>query len=219
MTMTVGHGILAFTAAAGILTITPGLDTALVLRTAAMEGSRRAMLVGAGICLGCLTWGLAASVGLGGLFAVSRFAYDALRIVGAGYLIFLGAKMCLRPHPAFANFGRSESPRPADANSSDRASRWFARGFFTNILNPKVGVFYVTFLPQFVPSGVNVISFSIMLAVIHATEGIIWFSALTLATQPFSNWLRRPRVAKTLDRATGLVLVGFGLDLVFDHRR
>jgi threonine/homoserine/homoserine lactone efflux protein len=217
--MTVGHALVAFTAAAGLLTITPGLDTALVLRTAAIEGSRRAMLVGAGICLGCLTWGLAASMGLGGLLAVSRFGYDALRMLGACYLMFLGAKMFFRSRPVLADLGRSESPRPAEANSSDSGSRWFARGFLTNILNPKVGVFYVTFLPQFVPSGVDVTSFSMLLAVIHATEGMLWFAALTLATRPLSSWLRLPRVAKALDRATGLVLVGFGLQLVFSNRR
>lgn len=89
----------------------------------------------------------------------------------------------------------------------------------TNLLNPKVGIFYVTFLPQFVAAGVNVTAFSMLLASIHAAEGIMWFAALTLATRPLSNWLRRPRVGKTLDRATGLVLVGFGLELVMDKGR
>lgn len=217
--MTIGHALVAFTAAAGLLTITPGLDTALVLRTAAIEGSRRAMLAGAGICLGCLTWGLAASVGLGGLLGVSRFAYDALRLLGACYLIFLGAKLFCRDRPVLGEFDQSESRQATAASSSDSGSRWFARGLLTNILNPKVGVFYVTFLPQFVPSDVNVTSFGMLLAGIHATEGILWFAALTLATRPLSSWLRRPRVAKTLDRATGVVLVGFGLELVFDSRR
>jgi threonine/homoserine/homoserine lactone efflux protein len=89
----------------------------------------------------------------------------------------------------------------------------------TNLLNPKVGVFYVTFLPQFIPAGVSVISFSMLLAAIHATEGMLWFLVLILATRPLSRWLRRPSVAKTLDRATGTVLVGFGLGLVLDRQR
>jgi threonine/homoserine/homoserine lactone efflux protein len=72
--MTTSHALLGFTAAAGLLTITPGLDTALVLRTAAVDGSRRALLAGVGVCLGCLAWGLAVAVGLGGLLAVSRLA-------------------------------------------------------------------------------------------------------------------------------------------------
>jgi threonine/homoserine/homoserine lactone efflux protein len=217
MTMTVGHALVAFTAAAGLLTITPGLDTALVLRTAAVEGSRRAFLAGAGICLGCLTWGLAASVGLGSLLAVSRLAYDTLRVVGACYLMFLGAMLFFRARPGLAELEQAAWRRAAD--SSNRGLRWFARGFLTNILNPKVGVFYVTFLPQFVPVGVNVTSFSMLLAAIHATEGALWFAALTLATRPLSSWLGRPPVARTLDRTTGVAFVGFGLGLVLDKGR
>jgi RhtB (resistance to homoserine/threonine) family protein len=214
--MSIEHALLAFAFAAGLLTITPGLDTALVLRTAAVEGPRRGMLAGSGICLGCLAWGLAASAGLGALLAVSRLAYNALRIVGACYLIYLGAKMFfgLRSSQSAANNQASD----VDPSLDDRQSRWFMRGFFTNLLNPKVGVFYVTFLPQFIPAGVNVISFSMLLAVIHATEGMLWFLALTHATRLFSSWLRRPKVARTLDRMTGAILFGFGVELVLDHR-
>lgn len=236
--VTIYHALLAFTLAAGLLTITPGIDTALVLRTAAVEGPRRAMLAAIGICFGCLTWGLAASVGLGALLAASQVAYRALRIAGACYLIFLGTKILLRkyqaaPTPDGSNTDGSNaepdalSPAPSEtaivtsdrASASTSASRWFIRGLFTNLLNPKVGVFYVTFLPQFVPAGVSVTSFSMLLAAIHAVEGILWFLLLTLATRPLSRWLRRPRVAQTLDRTTGTVLVGFGLRLVLDNRR
>src|SRR4029450_5059913 len=79
--MTIGQALLSFTLAAGLLTITPGLDTALVLRTAAVEGGKQAMLAGTGICFGCLLWGVAASLGLSALLAVSGFAYNALRIL------------------------------------------------------------------------------------------------------------------------------------------
>lgn len=217
--MTIYHALLAFTLAAGLLTITPGLDTALVLRTAAVEGPRRAMLAGIGICCGCLTWGLAASVGLGTLLAASRVAYGALRIAGACYLIFLGTKMLLRKHQSASAMGDALSLPVSSNPVSASAPRWFVRGILTNLLNPKVGVFYITFLPQFIPAGVSVTSFSMLLAAIHATEGILWFCLLTLATRPLSRWLRRPHVAQTLDRATGTVLVGFGLGLVLDNRR
>ena len=217
--MTTYDALLAFSLAAGLLTITPGIDTALVLRTAALEGPRRAMLAAVGICCGCLTWGLAASVGLGALLAASRLAYTALRVAGACYLIFLGTKMLLRKHhSAFALDDTMSPPVCADPIRAS-APQWFVRGLLTNLLNPKVGVFYVTFLPQFIPRGVPVTSFSMLLAAIHAAEGILWFSLLTLATRPLSRWLRRPPVANTLDRATGTVLVGFGLGLVLDNRR
>ena len=214
--VTIGHALLAFTLAAGLLTITPGLDTALVLRTAALEGPRRSMLAGAGICCGCLTWGFLASVGVGTLLAVSLAAYNTLRVAGACYLIFLGTKMLLRKHAAMDDVVQSPVP---DSAVSATTPRWFIRGLLTNLLNPKVAVFYVTFLPQFIPPGVFVTSFSMLLAVIHATQGILWFFLLTLATRPLSRWLRRPRVAKTLDRTTGAVLVGFGLGLVLDNKR
>ena len=215
--MTIEHALLGFTAAAGLLTITPGLDTALVLRTAAVEGRRRAMLAGAGICLGLLTWGLTVSVGLGALLAVSRLAYTALRVAGACYLIFLGAKMFSRSRPS--RFGPGESMPPIGENFRDSATRWFGRGLLSNLLNPKVGLFYVTFLPQFVPAGVNVAAFSMLLAAIHAAEGILWFLVLTHATGLFSNWFRRPQVAKALDQTTGTVLVGFGVGLMLDRSR
>jgi threonine/homoserine/homoserine lactone efflux protein len=216
--VTIYHALLAFILAAGLLTITPGLDTALVLRTAAVEGSRRAMLAGVGICCGLLIWALTVSLGLGTLLAASQAAYRMLRIAGACYLIFLGTKMLLRKYQPASAMDETLSPVFASPGNAS-ASKWFVRGMLTNLLNPKVGVFYVTFLPQFIPSGVSVISFSMLLAAIHAIEGILWFVVLTLATRPLSRWLRRPPVARTLDRATGTVLVGFGLGLVLDHRR
>ncbi len=217
--LTIYHALLAFTLAAGLLTITPGLDTALVLRTAAVEGSRRAVLAGVGICCGLLIWGLTVSFGLGTLLAASQVAYKTLRISGACYLIFLGTKMLLRKYQPAAAVDETPSPQVFAGPVSPSASRWFVRGMLTNLLNPKVGVFYVTFLPQFIPAGVSVISFSMLLAAIHATEGMLWFLVLILATRPLSRWLRRPSVAKTLDRATGTVLVGFGLGLVLDRQR
>ena len=102
--MTIGQALLSFTLAAGLLTITPGLDTALVLRTAAVEGGKQALLAGVGICFGCLLWGAAASFGLGALLAVSSFAYNLLRIVGAIYLGYLGIKLFIRRiRPASSN--------------------------------------------------------------------------------------------------------------------
>jgi threonine/homoserine/homoserine lactone efflux protein len=219
--MNVEHTLLAFAIAAGLLTITPGLDTALVLRTAAVEGPRKGLLAGAGVCVGCLAWGLAASVGLGALLAVSHLAYGVLRIAGACYLMYLGGRMFFRRSHSVPETEDSEllATEGVTLVAYNRQMRWFARGLFTNLLNPKVGVFYITFLPQFVPRGVNIISFSMLLAVIHAIEGMLWFLALTHATRLFSGWLRRPQVARTLDRVTGTILFGFGLELVLDHRR
>jgi threonine/homoserine/homoserine lactone efflux protein len=200
--VTTVQALLLFTAAAGLLTVTPGLDTVLVLRTAVAEGPRRALLAGAGICAGCLLWGLAVALGLGALFAVSTVAYEALRLAGAAYLLWLGAQLLLRPRTRIA----------IDAVAPKRGTG-FGRGLLTNLLNPKVGLFYVGFLPQFVPGGVNVIAFSTLLAAIHAVEGLLWFGLLALATRPLSRWLAHPAAVRTLDRTTGGVFVLFGLKL------
>jgi len=213
--MTIGQALLSFTLAAGLLTITPGLDTALVLRTSAVEGGKQSMLAGIGICFGCLLWGVAASFGLSALLAVSGFAYKVLRIVGASYLGYLGIKLLIR---AFASSCSNSGAEPEEYASSD-GSLWFKRGLLTNLLNPKVGVFYLSFLPQFIPTGVPVWSFSILLALIHATEGLLWFLLLTNATELISSWLRQRRVVMALDSLMGAILIAFGLKLVLDKAR
>jgi threonine/homoserine/homoserine lactone efflux protein len=200
--------ILAFSAAAALLTLTPGLDTALVLRTAAVEGGRRAMLAGCGISVGAVLWGAVAGLGLGALLAVSATAYLVLKVAGALYLLYLGTGM-------LRSALRGGTP-PAGCEARGGARRrpaWFLRGLTTNLLNPKVGVFYVSFLPQFIPAGANVAAFSVMLAAIHAAMGLAWFGLLVLATRPLARVLRDPRVTRALDGVTGAVLVLFGLRL------
>lgn len=202
--MTTAQALIAFVAAASILTITPGVDTALVLRSA-VGGPRPASLAALGIALGCLVWGAAVSVGLGALLAASTTAFTLVRWVGAAYLLFLGLKLIVHPRERFD---------VADA-SSVPFDQWraFRRGLLTNLLNPKIGVFYITFLPQFVPAGVNVAAFSLLLAAIHVTLGLAWFAVLISATVPMGRAFHRSNVVKTMDRVTGTVFVCFGLKL------
>jgi threonine/homoserine/homoserine lactone efflux protein len=214
--MTVGQALLSFSLAAGLLTITPGLDTALVLRTAAVEGGKQAFLAGVGICVGCLLWGAAASFGLGALVAVSGLAYNVLRIVGAIYLSHLGIKLFIR---AFARSSSHNTAEPLLQKQEGDGSLWLRRGLLTNLLNPKIGVFYLSFLPQFVPPSVQVWSFSILLASIHAAEGLLWFLLLTNATKFFSGWLKQRRMVMAFDSAMAAVFIGFGLKLAFDRAR
>ncbi len=199
----------AFLLAATLITITPGLDTALVLRTAAAEGSRPALRAALGIVTGCLIWAAIVAAGLAALLAASRLAYMALRFVGAGYLIWLGARMLLRPRTGLAD----ETGPPTGRSSS------FARGALTNLLNPKVGVFYVSFLPQFAPHGVPVGPFILLLGAIHAALSLIWFAGLIAAVRPIAAALRRPGVVRTLDRITGGVFLAFGIGLALESRR
>lgn len=209
--------LLAFTLAAAVLTVTPGLDTALVLRTAVVEGPGRALVAGLGICTGLFGWGLLVSAGLGALLAVSELAFDVLRIAGALYLLYLGTRLLLRlraPVSPMTVERKAGEDRAIDAEQR----RWFIRGLLTNLLNPKVGAFYVTFLPQFIPAGVNVVGFSLLLAAIHAVEGVLWFALLTRASTAARRWLVRPTVQRTLDGVTGGLFLLFGVRLAVEYR-
>lgn len=248
--MTATAALLAFTLAAAILTITPGLDNALVLRTAAVEGSRRALMAGLGISAGCLLWGAIAAFGLGSLLAVSTLAYDTLRICAAIYLFYLGIKLLWSTRAVRKNSGQaakqisgtgteagngtgtgtstgnrngngtapSASRIAAATRPGSTATAWFVRGCLTNALNPKVGVFYITFLPQFIPAGADVLRFSLLLATVHAIVGMLWFVLLVAATRPLARWLSRPAVTRGLDRVTGAVFIAFGLRLALEKR-
>ncbi|MBV9931190.1 MAG: LysE family translocator [Alphaproteobacteria bacterium] len=207
--MTLLPSLLAFTAAAALLTVTPGLDTALVLRTAAVEGPRRALLAGLGICLGCLAWGAVVAGGLGALLAASAPAYIVLRYLGAAYLLWLGLRLLTRPRA-----GMTEDAVP----SSGGGRSWLARGFLTNMLNPKVGAFYVSFLPQFIPAGADVPALTLVLSGIHAALGLVWFLLLVAATRPVAAALSRPRLVAALDRMTGAVFLLFAARLALDRR-
>jgi len=198
---------LAFIAAATILTITPGVDTAMVLRAAATEGPRSAIFAGVGISVGCLIWAGAVSLGLGALLQASELAYAILKWIGAAYLVWLGLKMLFNPRTAWAD----------QANDAPKGLAAMRAGFFTNITNPKVGVFYVTFLPQFIPAGANVAAYSFLLALVHIALSVIWFAALIAATVPLGRALRRPNVVKILDCITGGVFIAFGLRLAISR--
>jgi threonine/homoserine/homoserine lactone efflux protein len=208
---------LAFTLAAAVLTVTPGLDTALVLRTAVVEGPARAMVAGLGICCSLFGWGLLVSAGLGALLAVSELAFDALRIAGALYLLYLGTRLLLRLRAPASPMAIEPDGGEGTERDVERR-RWFIRGVLTNLLNPKVGAFYVTFLPQFIPAGVNVVGFSLLLALIHAVEGVLWFALLTRASTAARRWLVRPTVQRTLDGVTGGLFLLFGVRLAVEYR-
>lgn len=195
--------LIAYTAAATLLTITPGLDTALVVRTATTEGPRRALWSGLGIVTGCFVWTAIVAAGLGALLVASQLAYTLLRWLGAAYLLYVGIRLLRNPRTRFAD-------EPAVRRRSRSA---FARGALTNLLNPKVGIFYVSFLPQFIPDKVPVAAYTMLLGAIHALLGLIWFICLTAATRPLVGLLRRPAVVTMLDRITGGIFIAFGARL------
>jgi len=209
--MTVIQALLAFSVAAALLTITPGLDTALVLRTAAVEGPKRAALAAAGISIGCLVWGAAVAFGLGALLEASTLAFNILKWAGAAYLVWLGVGLIRKPRERF-DLAASDTPRAG----SDFA--WMRRGLLTNLLNPKIGVFYISFLPQFLPEGAPAAPFVFLLVALHVLISAFWFAGLIAATRPIAGALQKAAVVRWLDRLTGGVFLAFGVKLALERR-
>ena len=203
--------LVAFTIAAAFLTIVPGLDTALVMRTATVETPQRAIFAGLGVAMGCIGWGAIVGAGLGALLAASEIAYTALKWCGAIYLFYLGIKLIRSPRQTL-----DEAP---DLGEGTSVAGWFWRGFLTNMLNPKVGVFYVSFLPQFIPVDAHALLSSILLGSIHGALGVIWFVTLIAATQPIARAIRKPAVLQWLDRITGGMFIAFGIRLLVSEQR
>lgn len=208
--MTLTQSLWTFTLAAALLAATPGVDTALVLRALVASGARRALLAAVGIAAGCLVWGAVVALGLGALLTASTLAFNVLKAVGAAYLLWQGVRLLLRRRAGVVQAGQPEQIEPAAP--ANGAAFW--TGFLTNVLNPKVGVFYVTLLPQFVVPGVPAGPYIFALAGIHVGLSLLWFVLLIAAARPLQRWLARPRVQVTLDRITGGVFVLFGLRLV-----
>jgi threonine/homoserine/homoserine lactone efflux protein len=152
---------------------------------------------------------LVAFIAAASLLAASQLAYAVLRWIGAAYLLWIGYKMLRHPRRAFV----SADQGPA----TQRAA--FVTGAMTNLLNPKVGVFYVSFLPQFVPPNVSVGPYILLLGTIHAVLSLAWFACLILATRPISTFLKRPAVVQACDRLTGGVFVAFGVGLALESKR
>lgn len=206
--MTVNDSLFAFSLAALLLTLTPGLDTALILRTACAEGGKKAFHAALGINAGCFVWGALVALGLGALLAVSEMAYTVLKVCGAVYLSWLGLQLLIRPRSSFSD---------GDDNNVSQGS-WFIRGMLGNVLNPKMGIFYVSFLPQFIPAGHSPLIWTFILVSIHVAIGTIWSVILILSTHFASAVLKKSRVVRVMDRATGGLFLCFAAKLAISTR-
>lgn len=208
-----GHSLLSFAVVAGLLTVVPGLDTALVLRAAVSRGRRYAFVTALGIGSGTLFWGIAAAAGVSVLFTASELGYAVLRVVGAIYLVWMGVGMI---REGFRR-GAALPEATVEAGPTGLVGAW-ARGVGTNLLNPKVGVFYVAMLPQFLPDGVPPLVMGCVLALVHNVEGMLWFTVIIGAAGLAKSWLSRDSVCRRVDAVTGAVVVGFGVNLAAGHR-
>jgi threonine/homoserine/homoserine lactone efflux protein len=203
---------LVFLGVAALLTITPGADMALVGRSVLIGGRRDAFATTLGILAGCLLWAVVSAAGLAALLAASRTAYDALRLVGAAYLVWLGIQSLLAARrgeytaSAGAADRRGQGPRSA-----------FRQGLLTNLFNPKIAIFYSTFLPQFIGPGDPVLLLSLLLAGVHIGLGLLWLTAYAWLLDRAVTAFRSSRLRRALDALTGAVLVALGLRLAAER--
>jgi len=200
---------LVFLAVIALLTVTPGADMAMVSRSVFMGGRRAAFGTTLGIAAGCLLWALASAAGVAAVLAASETAYDALRLVGAAYLVWLGVQSLLAARRGY----RDEA---APGSSARTAPSPFRQGLLTNLFNPKIALFYTTFLPQFIGPGDPVLLLSLAMAGVHIALGVVWLSAYAWLLDRAVATFRSSRLRRALDTLTGVVLVGLGIRVAAD---
>jgi threonine/homoserine/homoserine lactone efflux protein len=190
--------LVTFSLAAMLVVLLPGPDTLVVVRNLVRGGRPVAARTLLGVLSGLTVWVITAVLGLSAVLRASHDAYVGLRIVGAAYLIYLGVKSL-----------RSR----ADKQLSSRRllGTGYSAGLLTDLLNPKVGVFFVTVLPGFVPRGYSVPWMSLLLGAIFVILTGAYFVVLLIASRSVTRWLTESRLRKRIDRCAGVVLIGFGL--------
>lgn len=204
--------VLAFTVFAAILTITPGADTLLVVRNTLRGGRRDGYMTMAGICCGLYVHALLSALGVSVLLMHSATAFTALKIAGACYLVWLGLHS-LRA----AAVGRPPPPAAEAHAARVTASRSFREGFLTNVLNPKVAVFYLALLPQFIGPEDPVLQKSLLLTAIHFVQGILWLGGVAFLVDRSRRFFVKPMLRRLLDAVCGTILMALGVRLAWER--
>jgi len=200
------HDFALFLAAGILLNLTPGPDTAYILGRSIAQGREAGIASALGICVGSIFHTCAAALGLSAILATSAVAFGAIKLLGGAYLIFLGAKMLLDR--------RKHLRLPSDFRRRTTAAA-FRQGVLTNVLNPKVALFFLAFLPQFIEpaSNMKVLAF-LALGLTFVTTGTVWCLILAWFASTFSERLRRNEtIGQWLNRAAGALFVFMGLRL------
>jgi threonine/homoserine/homoserine lactone efflux protein len=199
------RALVAFAPVAALLTLTPGAATALVVRSAATGGQRRALSTTVGNSVGVLAWGCFAAMGIAAVVATSAEAFTAVKLVGAVVLVLLGLQS-LR--------GRRDDPeRPEPARGAPLRD-----GLLTSLANPKLAVFFVALFPQFVPDGAPVLPSALLMVATIVSFDLVWYSALAyLVARARRAFVEGPWLSRA-ERLTGAVLVGLGVRLAFERR-
>ena len=203
--------LLPFVLVSAVVIASPGPDTALVVRNALFGGRRVALATSVGVAFGLAVWSLAAAVGVAAVLRRSEPVFTVLKLVGALYLVWLGIQ-ALR----MAWSAREQEP-PAAPTSSTRARRGLRQGFLSNLSNPKIAVFFTSFLPQFAPADSNFTEL-FALGLLFCLMTLAWLAGYAVAVARAGDLLRRRRVRQALEGVTGAVLIAFGIRLATsDH--
>ncbi len=202
--------LLAFAGVSVLLAITPGPDMAVVTRNALAHGRRGVFLTTAGIALALLVWVTATAVGLSAVLRASANLLFVLKLVGAAYLAYLGVRTLIESRRRPGDLLASAPPAAA-------AHTVLRQGFLSAISNPKLGVFFVTFLPQFVLPGQPALERLLLLGVIFAVIGFVWLICYGLSVTRLRAVITAPRVRQWMQRITGAVLLGFGARLALER--
>jgi RhtB (resistance to homoserine/threonine) family protein len=200
------HDFGLFLAAGVLLNLTPGPDTAYILGRSIVQGREAGIASALGICVGSIFHSCAAALGLSAILATSAVAFAAIKLLGGAYLIFLGIKMLLDR--------RRQLSLPSNFRRRTTIAA-FRQGVFTNVLNPKVALFFLAFLPQFINPASNMKVFAfLMLGLTFVTTGTIWCLILAWFASAFSERLRtNETIGQWLNRAAGALFVFLGLRL------
>lgn len=194
-----------------VLILIPGPDFAVVVRNSLAGGRRRGRWTAVGVAAAAATQGLAAAFGLGAIVLASRPLFEAIRWVGVAYLLYLGVQ-------ALRSAWRGVAPVavPVAGAPGREAAAGLRQGYLSNITNPKVVAFYLAVLPQFLPAD-PAIGAAVGLALTHAVLSVGYLVLVAAGVQRASRVLARRRVRRSMDAATGLVLVGFAGRLALEH--
>ena len=203
--------VLPFLAVSAVVVLTPGVDMALVTKNALLHGRTAAYATAIGVNLGIFFWTIAAALGLAAVVAASSTAFLAIKLAGALYLIYLGLK-ALR-HAGEATEGGFSSRGPLTRRAA------FLQGVASNLLNPKIAVFFTSLLPQFVDSGHATPGAFLLLGALFNCLGIAWLLAYAALALRGRAVLSRPRARRAVDRLSGIALVALGARLALEHRR
>jgi threonine/homoserine/homoserine lactone efflux protein len=202
--------LLPFLAVSALLVITPGVDMALVTKNALLHGRAAAQATALGINVGIFFWTIAAAVGLAAAIAASATVFTAIKLAGASYLVVIGVRALLASRRAAAS--------PATAMPGVGAAAAFRQGVASNLLNPKIAVFFTSLLPQFVDSGQANVRDLLILGALFNAMGVVWLLVYAAIAARGRDVLRRPRVQRAFDRLSGVALVALGARLAFERR-